>query len=87
MIVSTIKTVKDAVAELHCNSACYEFLKNKKLIHHSCWIRWISATQQSRVYIKMSVFNKMLNRDLVKEYFREETDDFIHIYYTLKDGL
>lgn len=78
-----VRTIRDAIAKLHCNSACYEFLKHKG--HHSCWIRWIPYDQQVMTYIKMTVFREMLNQDLVREYLREENDDFIRYYYVLKD--
>ncbi len=84
---TVLDTVTETIAALHNNSACYEFLKNKKLLYHSCWIRWIPVEQQVRTYIKMAIFNKMINRNLIREYSREETGSFIHIYYVLKGDL
>ncbi len=80
----TIKTIEDAIAgfELYNNSVCYESLKDRE--YHSCWLRWIPYEQQVRTYIKMSIFNEMLNQNLLREYYKEETDNYIHRYYVLR---
>ena len=77
----TVETIENAIVSLHNNSVCYEFLKSKK--YHSCWLRWIPCSQQVRTYIKMRIFNKMLDQQLVREYLREETDCYIRRYYVL----
>ncbi len=75
-----IETFESAIAELQRgNGLLYEFLKEGK--YHRCWVIQTPINQQVKTYIDLSVFWKMLGQDVIRQYDREETDDYIRLYY------